>query len=197
MSEMNSSSPAMTLISPAIAMIAFTSLAFGEGEPLAEPKSILRMTEALEKSGDDRFVSRRSSDGGTDTYHLRSISLVGAIQRGEERFLLAAAGYIRSSPAGRDTPPARGHSYLIVFRPDFTIAAYCYESGSDCHLTGNRLMRGDEVVVDFGARDIRTRHSGFLVGSGPLLPYFFADRITDEQWEDEEFMKLQLKAELK
>jgi hypothetical protein len=184
---------------PALAYLVMITMALGGGEggPLVEPKSLLRMTEALERSGDDRFVSRRSTDGGSETYHLRSINLLGTVERGKERFLLAAANYIRSSPAGRDTPPARGHSYLIVFRPDFTIAASCYESVSDCHLIGNRLTRKDEVVVDFGARDIRTRHSGFLVGSGPLLPYFFADRITDDQWEDETFMKRQLEAEVK
>jgi hypothetical protein len=182
-----------------LGLLAFASVAFagGPGEPLAEPKSLMRIAEALEKSGDDRFVSRRSSDGGSETYHLRSINLLGTIERGDERFLLAAANYVRSSPAGRDTPPARGHSYLVVFRPDFSIAAFCYESASDSDLTGNRLMREHEVVVDFGARDILTRHRGFLVGGGPLLPYFFADRITDEQWEDEEFMKRQLEAEVK
>jgi hypothetical protein len=166
------------------------------GEPLEEPKTLLKMIEALEKSGDDRFTSRKSPPGEQgETYHLRAIEYIGTVERGKEKFLIAAAGFIRSSPAGRETPPARGHSYVLVFRPDFSIAATAYESIADCHMSGNRLCRGEEVVVDFDDRSPGVRHGGYLIDGGPLLPYFFADRITDEQWEDEEFMKREIEAE--
>ena len=149
---------------------------------------MLRMITALEESKDDRFVSRATIEGESrTTYHLTSLRYLGSVVREKERFLLASAHFIRSSPPDGEVPPARGHSYLVVFRPDFTIAASTYEWVGDCHMEGNVLKRGKEVVVDFDDRDIITRHSGYNIGPG--LPYFFADKITEEQWEDDDFLK--------
>lgn len=158
----------------------------GPHEPLAEPKAILRMVEALEKSHEDCLSSNPSSDGGTDTYHLSSIKLLGTVSKGNEVFYLAEAFYIRSRNAGSDTPPARGHSFLVVFRRDFTIASFCRDFAGGCRLEDNVLMRGDEILVDFGKNDYAARHHGY---GAIQLPYFFSDRITDEQWADDDFPK--------
>ena len=99
---------------------------------------------------------------------------------------LAEAGYIRSRPQGRETPPARGHSFLVALSSDFEIAAYSRNAGGGFRLDGSRLIKGDELIVDFGKSTVANRFSGYgAIG----LPYFFSDRITDEQWADDEFIR--------
>jgi hypothetical protein len=189
-------SPALALFLAFTAFGSAASFAGSWGEPLDEPKALLKMVEALEKSGDGRFTSSKSTEGGkVSSYHLRSVDYLGAVEHGQEKFLIAAAHYIRSSPAGQETPVARGHSYVVIFRPDYSIAAAAYEGISDCYMEGNRLCRGEEVVIDFDDRTPAVRHVGYMMEGGQSLPYFFADRITDEQWEDEEFMKREIEAE--
>jgi hypothetical protein len=184
----------LTLLLTVTAFGSGTSFAGSWGEPLDEPKTLLKMVESLEKS--DRFASSADTSGGKrTTYHLRSIGYLGTIERAKEKFLIAAVGFIRSSIAGQETPVARGHSFVVVFRPDFSIAATAYESIADCHMSGNRLCRGKDVVIDFDARTTFVRHGGYMFEGGAVLPYFFADRITEEQWQDEEFMKREIEAE--
>jgi hypothetical protein len=178
-----------------LAVIPLAAFAGARGEPLAEPKTIFRMVESLENSKIDSFTSRLSIEGKAGTYHLCSVELLGTATRDKESLYLAAAFYVRSSPLGSETPPARGHSFLVVFHPDFAIASYCRGEVGDCRMNGNKLVRGDEVLADFDKRSVQTRHSGYLIDGGDLLPYFFSDRITDEQWENEEFMKAELKKE--
>jgi len=179
-------------------LLAFTafgsgvSFAGGREEPMADPKTLLKMVEGLEKSGDDRFTSSKPPKENGITYHLSSIEFIGTIVRGKERFLIASTFYIRSRNPGRDTPPARGHSFMIVFRPDFSIAAASRADISGCHMDGNRLI-GEEVVADFDSRDVRVRHGGYVELAG--LPYFFSDPISDKQWEDDEFIKREVEAE--
>jgi hypothetical protein len=150
------------------------------------------MIQGMEKSGDEQFISRKPQ-GENDTYHLRSIEYLGYVERDKEKFFIASVGFIRSSPFGQDTPVARGHSFMVVFRPDFTIAASSRAEISGYHISGNRLMSGEKVVVDFDSRDVSVRHHGYAMLEG--LPYFFSDRITDKQWEDDEFIKREAEAE--
>jgi len=181
----------LTLLLAVTALGSGTSFAGDSGEALKEPKTLLRMIQAMEKSGNDRLTSRKTP-GENDTYHLRAIEYLGSVERGKERFLIASAFFIRSSPAGRDTPPARGHPHIVVFRPDFSIAAFAAADVSGCYMQGNKLVSDKEEVIDFDDRDLGVRHGGYLFGA---LPYFFSDRITDKQWEDEEFMKREAEAE--
>jgi hypothetical protein len=169
-------------------LFGFVSTVRGGGihEPLAEPKALLRVVEALESSTNDSFTSEKSSDGGSETYHLKRVSLLGTVSRASETFYLAEATYIRSRPAGRDTPPARGHSFLVVLRLDFTIAAFSRDFEGGCRLDGNRLLREEDLLVDFGKNSVAARFSGYGLIQ---LPYFFADHITDEQWADDEFIR--------
>ena len=80
--------------------IAFSSVLHGGGaeEPLTEPKALLRIIEALENSKEDSLVSKASSDGGLESYHLRSVNLLGTVARGKETFFLAEVFYVRSRP---------------------------------------------------------------------------------------------------
>ena len=157
-----------------------------------EPKILLRMIQGMEKSGEDQFISKKPP-GENDTYHLKSIEYFGYVERGKEKFFIASAGFIRSRPFGQDTPVARGHSCMIVFRPDFTIAASSRADISGCYMEGNRLMSEEGVVADFDSRDVSVRHHGYTELSD--LPYFFSDKITDKQWEDDEFIKREAEAE--
>ncbi|MEK7949317.1 hypothetical protein [Luteolibacter soli] len=180
-------------------LLAFTvlgsglSFAGGREEPMADPKTLLKMVEGLEKSGDERFTSSKPPKENGISYQLSSIEFIGSVERGKERFLIASAFYIRSRNPGRDTPPARGHTFMIVFRPDFSIAAGSRADISGCRMDGNRLMGEDGVVADFDSRDVSVRHHGYAGLDD--LPYFFSDRITDKQWEDDEFIKREVEAE--
>lgn len=167
-----------------------TSFAGSWGEPLDQPKAVLKMVEALESSGRGQLNSYKTKvERKAYSWHLRSISYLGTVERGKEKFFIAATHYIRSSFGGQQTPPARGHSYIVIFRSDFTIAASAEEDVSDCGMEGNKLYRDGKVVIDFDNRSLFLRRYGYMLEGGHSLPYFFSDRITDKQWNDEEFLK--------
>lgn len=177
----------MRFFSAVFLFIASYAFAGSPGDPVEEPQLILRMAKAMQEGSDESLQSKRTQEGGdTYSYHLARLDYLGSVSRGKEKFLLASAKFIRSGRADQPTPPARGHGFLIAFTPDFKIAASCRVSIRDAWVSGNTLMEGETVLVDFGNPTIGDRHRGFPI-ENTALPYFFSDGITDAQWESGDF----------
>jgi hypothetical protein len=155
------------------------------GYPASEPRVLLKMVQALEDSGIDGLHSRAAGEDGM-SYHLRDFQYLGTIRKGQEQFLLGYALFVRSSPPGSETPPARGHGVLVLFDPGFKIVSHARGEGGELFLRGNVLMEGEEKLLDFGDTGPGTRFHGFPWG-GSFLAYPFADRITEEQWNSPTF----------
>ena len=156
----------------------------GSEEPAHEPKVMLRMIESIENSKIDELTSK-ASDGGT-TYHMRGFCYLGTVSRDKLTYTIAHAVFVRSRSPGTDTPPARGHDFIIVFDESFRIVAHGRTSFGTYRMAGDILMFGESVVADFASTEPVTRHGGYIeIG----LPYPFADRISDEEWDKGTFQK--------
>ena len=170
----------------AIAFLATATVHAGDsGEPAAEPKVLLKIIQAIEASKDDELTSK-SSDGGT-SYHLRETRYLGTVLRDAQRFTIAQATYVRSSSPGSETPPPRGHDFILILDSKFKIVSHARCGFERYRMSGDRLMLGDAELADFQTTDERIRHGGFLLDG--VLRYPFADRISDADWDSGAFKK--------
>lgn len=158
------------LLSALLATVSLISSAKAGGaeEPSADPKVLLRMLQGMESSGIDQITSRISENG---TYHLRDFHYLGTVQRDGQTYSIAHAKFIRSRPADRDTPPARGHDFIIVFNGAFKVASFGRVDMGSYRMEGNLLLSGKDVLADFSANDHITKESGFIRIN---LPYPFS-----------------------
>ena len=153
------------------------------GEPGAfveQPNLVGKITEALVTSNADHLVPHTSRDGDRQfSYHLKSVSYLGTIERGSEKFLLATALFLRSSARGSEYPPARGHGFLLCFSTELRLISHCRLAFLDVDLVDTTLCRQNEKIGDFAATDEAIRRHGYLIDGGAFLPYPFADKLFD------------------
>jgi hypothetical protein len=163
-------------------MFLMTLAALG-GEPGAfveHPNLVGKITEALVATKLDHLTPHSSRDGDRRfSYHLKSVSYLGTIQRGSEEVILATALFLRSSARGSEYPPARGHGFLLCLSTDFRLISHCRLDLPDVELIGTTLSRQKEKIGDFAVTDEATRRHGYLIDSDDFLPYPFADRLPD------------------
>ena len=159
-----------------------TVAAFG-GEPGAfveQPNLVGKITEALVASKVDHLTPHIYRDGDRQfSYHLKSVSYLGTIERGSEKFILATAVFLRSSAQGGEYPPARGHGYLLCLSPELRLISHCRLDFPDVALVGTALRRQQETIGDFAESGEATRTRGFLIDGDDFLPYPFADKLPD------------------
>jgi hypothetical protein len=162
------------------ALLMTSAVSGGEsGASVEQPNLVGKITEALVISKVDRLTPHTFRDNGKlFSYHLKSVSYLGTIEHGSERFILATAVFIRSSALGSKYPPARGHGFLLCLSPDFRLVSYCGLDFPDVVLVGSELCRQQEKIGDFSVSDL-TRRNGFLIDGADFLPYPFSDKVSD------------------
>ncbi len=164
-------------------------MAADSGDALAEPQTFLKIVTAIESSNIDCLTSMKDERG--TSYHLRRTEFLGTVNRADKTYTIAHAVFVRSSPPGRDTPPARGHDFIVVFGPDFKICGVGRTSCGDYYMKGEKLYFGaydekNEPCADFGCTRAFTRYRGFHeIG----LEYPFPDKISEEDWQSGAFLK--------
>ena len=170
----------MRSLSAFLLLMTVAALGGESGDFVEEPNLVGKITKALVESKDDRLTPHSTRDGDKlYSYHLKTVSYLGTIERGEEKFILATAFFIRSSAKGSEYPPARGHGFLLCLSPDFHLTSYCrLHYPPEVDLVGTELRRQQEAIANFAVSDFQ-RASGFLVDGDDLLPYPFADKISD------------------
>jgi hypothetical protein len=163
------------------AFVFLMTLAALGGEPGAfveQPNLVGKITEALVASKADHLTPHSSRDGDRQfSYHLKSVSYLGTIERGSEKFILATALFLRSSARGSEYPPARGHGFLLCLSTDFRLISHCRLDFPDVELIGTTLSRQKEKIGDFAATDEATRRHGYLIDGDDFLPYPYADKL--------------------
>ena len=178
----------MNLIRRLIPLLLLSSLpcaAEGPDAPANPPDVLLKMIQAVESSKTGGPTSRLGESGGT--YHLRDAHFLGTVTRDGRTYTFGWLKFIRSRPADRETPPARGHDFIVVLDPEFKLVSHGEAGMGPYRIEGDRLI-GDGVDVDLQSKDPLIRRNGFLIG-GQFLEYPFPDRITDEEWESGKFKR--------
>ncbi len=166
-------------------LLSLSGFAADSGEALAEPKTLVKVISAIESSGIDELTSKEDEQG--TSYHLRRANLLGTVTRGGLTYTIAHAVFVRSSPPGRETPPPRGHDFVVVLDSSFRILAHGRTTFGEYHMRGDRLYFGSstESCADFATTQPSIRHLGYHeIG----LPYPFPDRISDADWESGAFL---------
>ncbi|MFD0894844.1 hypothetical protein KBB96_04495 [Luteolibacter ambystomatis] len=153
------------------------------GAMLDDPTVYFKIVKAIQ---DSRIEVLKPKVTENTSYHLKSVEYLGYVTRFGKRYYIAQAFFLRSSPQGRETPPPRGHSTLLILDSKCRIVSHGWDGETDLHLSGTVLESGGKPVLDFEDMDIRVRHSGWIWG-GSHLPYPFEDRISDEDWESGAF----------
>lgn len=165
------------------------AVAGSAGEATDTPDVIAKVVDGLAKSKIAELTSR-TSEGGTFSYHLKTIDYLGTVQRDGRRYTVALAQFLRSSGKGSEYPPARGHGFLVLFDDTFRVVTYGRMDFEICHMEGDVLKSGDKAIVDFGATDPATRYHGWLLESA-FMPYPFSDRISEADWQSGKFRSKQ------
>ena len=76
----------------------------------SEANPISRISQALFESKIDELTPKSYAHNERSySYHLSSVRYLGGVSRGDQHFTVASVLFIRSSPKGSETPPARGH----------------------------------------------------------------------------------------
>lgn len=164
-------------------------MAGAAGEATDTPEVVASIVQGLADSKIDELTSRISQhEGHQYSYHLKKIDYLGTVQRDGHRYTIAAAKFLRSSAKGSEYPPARGHSFLIIFDETFRIASYSRCEWQELFMEGNVLKAGNEPLADFGSTDPLVRYRGWLL-DGSHMPYPFADKISEKEWESGSFKK--------
>jgi len=173
------------------ALIAFSSVVFAGGadEATSTPSVVAKMVQGLADSKIDELTSKTYTYEGQEySYHLKIIDYLGTVQRDGHRYTIGAAKFIRSSAKGSQYPPARGHGFVLVFDDAYRIVTHGRMDYGDYHMTGDVLKSAETTIADFGTTDLATRHHGWLLDSA-FMPYPFADKISDADWESGGFRK--------
>jgi hypothetical protein len=164
-------------------LLTFAALGSEPGAFVEQPNLVGKITEALVASKADHLTPHTTRDGDKlFSYHLKSVSYLGTIESGTEKFILATALFLRSSSKGSEYPPARGHGFLLCLSSDFRLVSHCRLDFPDVELVGMELRRQQEKIGDFTASDI-ARARGFLIDGDDVLPYPFSDKLADPHEE--------------
>jgi len=165
-----------------------TAFAGDSGDFTDTPDVVARMVHGLATSKIDQLTSKTYEDGRY-SYHLKAIDYLGTVQRDGRRYTVAAARFIRSSSKGSEYPPARGHGFLIIFDDAFKIATHGRMGFGEYHMNGHVLMSGQEVMADFGTTEPAIRYHGWMLDGSDIMPYPFADGISEADWDSGAFLK--------
>lgn len=172
---------------PAVSVFLFSLLTLqasagnGPSSFSAEPNPVLRVIQAMEAHKDDQLRTKVLEDKGKRySYHLQSVNLLGHVTIGGERYAVAAAEFLRSSPEGADMPPGRGHGFLLLMDRDYRIASYCrLDSAAEAYLANGRLYHPAKLgeasesvqIGDFNEAEENARKTGFVIDGSDVLGY--------------------------
>lgn len=167
----------------AVGICAAPLWAADRGVPVKEPQLLVKLATALEASKIGGLVSSGPDESGI-TYHLTSLDYLGSVTRDGQTYYFAKAFFIRSSPPGSETPPARGHTFAVILDGDFKVLSHS-RNVEEISIDGDSLVYGEERESLVNP-DYFIRYRGYAMGE---LAYPFADKITEEQWAGGTFFK--------
>ncbi len=107
------------------------------------PSPIAKISQALLTSKIEELTPKVSiDDGQTHSYHLSTLRYLGTLKRGQEKFTVATATYIQSSPENSKKNPPTSHGFLIYLDSEHRIKSYSRTKIPDqLHIINGKLHR--------------------------------------------------------
>jgi hypothetical protein len=135
-----------------------------DGVPVA-PDVLTRIVAGAERSGDP-LQSKATEDEST-VFYLRRAEYIGECQAPFGTVHVALLFYIRSGVRGQQTPPPRGHTFLVFYDSEFRVRGYWREQGDTYSVDGSKLLLDGKVIFDYTNP---TKHTAVPPGQWPHPP---------------------------
>ena len=122
---------------------------FSDDQLPAAPDILARVISAAERNGTP-LRSIATKDEPT-VYYLRSAEYIGQVEAPFGSVHIARLFYIRSGVRGQQTPPPRGHTFIVFLDWTFTIRDFWtvdYDFGR-LSVSGTKLLLDDKHFFDY------------------------------------------------
>jgi hypothetical protein len=117
-----------------------------DGVPVTQ--DILKQIIAgAETSGEP--LQSKTTKGDATIYYLRSAEYIGECVAPFGKVHIAQLFFIRLGIRGQQTPPPRGHTFLVFYDADFKVRGYWRDPGGPFKVDGSKLIEGDKELFDY------------------------------------------------
>lgn len=134
----------------AILTLALTAVAHADfsndAVPVA-PDILTRIIAGAEQSGEP--LQSKATKGEDDVYYLRGAEYIGECAAPFGTVHIAQLFFIRSGVRGQQTPPPRGHTFLVFYDADFKVRGYWRDPSGPFRVDGSKLIEGDKELFDY------------------------------------------------
>jgi hypothetical protein len=117
-----------------------------DGVPTS-PDVLTRIIAGAESSGEP--LQSKAIKGESAVYYLRSAEYIGECVASFGTVHIAQLSFLRSGDRGQQTPPPRGHTFLVFYDADFKVRGYWRDPGGPYKVDGTKLFKGDKVLFDY------------------------------------------------
>lgn len=135
-----------------------------DGVPVS-PDILPRIIAGAERSGDP--LQSKAIKGEDTIYYLRRAEYIGECVAPFGTVHIAQLFYVRSGIRGQQTPPPRGHSFLVFYDSDFRVHGYWRDPGGPYEVNGSKLLFDGKVIFDYANP---SKHTAFPPGQWPHPP---------------------------
>jgi hypothetical protein len=151
-----------------ILLLGFASVSHADfssdGVPVA-PDILGRIIDGAERSGNP--LQSKVTKGESTVYYLRRAEYIGACDAPFDTVHVAQLFYIRSGVRGQQTPPPRGHAFLVFYDSEFRVRGCWRDEGYAYRIEGSKLLLDGKVIFDYSNP---TNHTAVPPGQWPHPP---------------------------
>lgn len=146
-----------------IASVAYADFS-NDGVPVSQDV-LTRVIAGAERSGEP--LQSGVTKAESTVFYLRRAEYVGECAAPFGTVHVAQLFYIRSGVRGNQTPPPRGHSFLVFYDSEFRVRGYWRDQGDTYSVDGSKLLLDGEVIFDYANP---TMHTAVPPGQWPHPP---------------------------
>jgi hypothetical protein len=155
----------MKIIVLVLGILGFANADFStDGVPVA-PDILTRVVAGAERSGEP--LQSKATEGESTVFYLRRAEYIGECEAPFGTVHVAQLFYIRSGVRGQQTPPPRGHSFLVFYDSDFQVRGYWRDEGDGYRIDGTKLVLDGKVIFDYANP---SKHTAAPAGQWPHPP---------------------------
>jgi len=140
----------MNLLRSIALLLGISSLAHADfatdGVP-GSPEVVARIVSGAQRYGEPLESMR--TKGERTVYYLRRAEYIGECVTTFDIVHIAELFFIRSGVRGQQTPPPRGHTFLVFYDSNFRVRGYWRDQGGPYRFEGTKLLEDGRVIFDY------------------------------------------------